>query len=1084
MQKIYTQILNRRGEWRDEFLYPISIFFTACLILLLSSFSTKAEFDNAVEFNSIESTELTDSNAEFASPMFMSCCSRNVSNTYHCIDNYDYVFWLQSSGNPNEPFVTNGGSISWIECDDGTAKFTATGLTAVNGGSETINVNFTFTGRTHNPPSDSPKGNTCGSEDSSDWVYYTGLSGSFTSNHHGTHTVKRSGPSFQVGDRANTRAASGFGGSGWFDVIETGKHYSNGDVNIQLSPLECTAPNPTCSGGDYSFTGMDRFIEPGTTQRCYNLSGAFAGATEIDITEIITFDCYDNRTGVNQPNEQLKVIFKNADGHVIGESGYTTDLDDNVAKASNVQSLGKIQLSAAGATQVCVVHYEDPANGSGSANSANSLNLTSLCLKITNSCNASNFDAGMYDGDYQAFCNGGDAVPITPTDASGCNGGTIEYRWFVKGPDTGGEWSLLNETGASYDPPYRNDSYWYSREARCAPCGDWVKTLNTFNDSNGNPAAYTDVHVSNNYDNPGSIGSDQEYCGTSADPSLITNVADPSGGYWSWDQLQNMKWQSMTLSGIWQDLIVDDGQGTKDISNTYDPSTIHETTKYRRCVRVQPCTSGEDHDGWVCTEPVTVTLNIPCHITKDAADHWVECDGNGNTAEFNDFIDSNGYANSSSEECSWSYEIINEEYTCGNSTDNGTRIVTVRFTLHSCDKDLTTTGTFTVGDTTAPHVTCKPNRTVACFSDIVAEDPDVTEDCTKASVSHIGPTLLSGTDGCDGAVYEIEYKVESGCKKNVAFCTQTFTIDSAEPTINCAADKTVDCIADISADINSVTTTAACGDNGSVTADGPNPAAGNSACGENDGDQYTITYTITDACNRTAHCTQTFTIDSAEPTINCAADKTVDCIADISVDLNSVSTSAACGDNGNVTADGPNPVSGNSACGESDGDQYTITYTITDACGRTAECTQTFTIDSAEPTISCAADETVTCFSDISVDLNSVSTSAACGDNGNVTADGPNPVSGNSACGESDGDQYTITYTITDACGRTAECTQTFTIDSAEPTISCPADEVVECYSDIAAQDGAVTFSTGCGLGGDIVSGAITPVGSNSACGE
>ena len=46
---------------------------------------------------------------------------------------------------------------------------------------------------------------------------------------------------------------------------------------------------------------------------------------------------------------------------------------------------------------------------------------------------------------------------------------------------------------------------------------------------------------------------------------------------------------------------------------------------------------------------------------------------------------------------------------------------------------------------------------------------------------------------------------------------------------------------------------------------------------------------------------------------------------------------------------------------------------------------------------------------------------------------------------------YNVVYTITDQCGRTASCTQVFTIDNADPTIACPAPATVTCYEDIQA---------------------------------
>jgi len=55
-------------------------------------------------------------------------------------------------------------------------------------------------------------------------------------------------------------------------------------------------------------------------------------------------------------------------------------------------------------------------------------------------------------------------------------------------------------------------------------------------------------------------------------------------------------------------------------------------------------------------------------------------------------------------------------------------------------------------------------------------------------------------------------------------------------------------------------------------------------------------------------------------------------------------------------------------------------------------------------------------------------------------------ISGNDLC---DGAVYTIVYTVTDACGVAADCTQTFTLDIAPPTIVCPADETVACFGNL-----------------------------------
>ena len=128
----------------------------------------------------------------------------------------------------------------------------------------------------------------------------------------------------------------------------------------------------------------------------------------------------------------------------------------------------------------------------------------------------------------------------------------------------------------------------------------------------------------------------------------------------------------------------------------------------------------------------------------------------------------------------------------------------------------------------------------------------------------------------------------------------------------------------------------------------------------------------------------------------------------------------------NCTTSLPALVSGTPNC---DGAVYEIVYTATDECGRTASCTQTFTIDNNGPTITCPAPVTLGRISDYVSGVATVTTS--CGLSSNVTIGSPVLVSGN----DCDGGVYEVTYTVTDACGRTAECQQQIFIQPSD--LSC-----------------------------------------------
>ncbi len=344
-------------------------------------------------------------------------------------------------------------------------------------------------------------------------------------------------------------------------------------------------------------------------------------------------------------------------------------------------------------------------------------------------------------------------------------------------------------------------------------------------------------------------------------------------------------------------------------------------------------------------------------------------------------------------------------------------------------------------------IICPADQTVECESDIVVGTPTIISSCgLNTTITHVGPTLVSGTANCSGSNYEIVYTVVDACGRT-ASCTQTFTIHNDGPTIVCPADQTVECVSHII--IGTPTVTSSCYLGTTVTTTGPHLVYGQNNC---PGAKYEIIYTVTDECGRIARCIQIFTIHNNGPTIVCPADQTVECASHIIVGTPTITSS--CGLHTTLTTTGPALVSGIANC---HGAVYSIIYNVEDACGRTASCTQTFTIHNNGPTIVCPADQTVECISDIIVGTPTVSSS--CGLHTTVTHAGPTLISGKENC---DGAKYEIIYTVTDGCGRIASCTQTFTLHNDGPTIVCPADQTVECFYHI--DPGVPTVLTSCGL--------------------
>ena len=178
-------------------------------------------------------------------------------------------------------------------------------------------------------------------------------------------------------------------------------------------------------------------------------------------------------------------------------------------------------------------------------------------------------------------------------------------------------------------------------------------------------------------------------------------------------------------------------------------------------------------------------------------------------------------------------------------------------------------------------------------------------------------------------------------------------------------------------------------------------------------------------------------MDNIDPTITAPAAVTVNCdagacsAAAANVTLGSATTADNCSV-ASTTNDAPNsfPVG-----------TTTVTWTVTDASGRTATATQDVTVvDNIDPTITAPANVTVNvdagqCDADAAnVTLGNATTADNCGIQ-STTNDAPNtyPVG-----------TTTVTWTVKDVNGRTATATQTVTVvDNIDPTLTAPADVTV-----------------------------------------
>ena len=422
-----------------------------------------------------------------------------------------------------------------------------------------------------------------------------------------------------------------------------------------------------------------------------------------------------------------------------------------------------------------------------------------------------------------------------------------------------------------------------------------------------------------------------------------------------------------------------------------------------------------------------------------------------------------------------SVTISPNSFTC---SDAGTT-PTVTVTATDASGNVTTeTATVNVVDATAPTIVAVSNiapvdldasgNASISLSDVMASVSDICDSNPNASIS---PSTFDCTNTGNNTVTI----TATDASNNTS--TQTVTVvvqDVTDPTLTAPANVTVNVDAGAcSADAANVTLgnpTAA--DNCSVTTS--NDAPNSYPVGTT-----TVTWTAVDPSGNDVTSTQTVTVvDNIDPTLTVPANVTVN------VDAGACSADAANVTLGNPTAaDNCSVTTSNDAPSSFPVGTTTVTWTAVDPSGNDVTATQTVTVvDNIDPTITAPADVTV------NVDAGQCSAAAA-----NVTLGTP-VTADNCAVSSTTNDApnsfpvgtTTVTWTVTDASGRTATASQDVTVvDNIDPTLSVPAanisantsdDGTGDCTVDIAVGD--ATFADNCSADLSwVLTGATTGTG-------
>jgi hypothetical protein len=460
---------------------------------------------------------------------------------------------------------------------------------------------------------------------------------------------------------------------------------------------------------------------------------------------------------------------------------------------------------------------------------------------------------------------------------------------------------------------------------------------------------------------------------------------------------------------------------------------------------------------------ITIRDSVPPNIETMAADEIVSCEMANTNQLLTDWLDDNGGAEAS-DNCTlvdWS-----NDYTML-SDDGCSQTATVIFTAaDECGNEATTTATFSIIDTLGPiigtpsaimNLTCFENaeESASTTAEYLALGGTITDNCSS-SFTVFSQQTTSGNFCPNGTPYTISrtYYAEDECGITSAVSTphiiqylesQTgpMITDSLPTCYKYCADLLNPMVTDIS-----YTTDCALGATVAIT--GPQ-IFGSENC---NGTRYRFTYIVTDDCGRTDSATRSFIIGNNAPTIetppfslmiNCGDGNNADYIT---THLGLTSASTSCGLDATISY--APTFFDDLVCGES----RVVTFTATDACGRTATATTTISLQDPEPPvftvipppfcneIPCSADVNGWYSHWLDYMVEGLEATDNCTLNPTIQVGHP---ALNTIC--TNGAALTVVHFVaSDDCGNSSTVTGTFTILSLPPIFTfVPQDATIDC---------------------------------------
>jgi hypothetical protein len=383
-------------------------------------------------------------------------------------------------------------------------------------------------------------------------------------------------------------------------------------------------------------------------------------------------------------------------------------------------------------------------------------------------------------------------------------------------------------------------------------------------------------------------------------------------------------------------------------------------------------------------------------------------------------------------------------------SQNGDVITRTWTATDDCGNSAQCQQVITIDDTVAPVITCPANLTIECDESTAPANTGsatATDNCDASpSISYTDEETLSKCVACPPCPQEKTITrtwTATDDYANSAQCVQTITVqDITAPVITCPANVTIECDESINPSNTGLAT----------AVDNCDPAPAMTYADTQNGDVITRTWTATDDCGNYAQCQQVITVeDTTDPVITCPANITVECDASTAPANTGTATATDNCDATPAITYADTETSG--ACAQEK--TITRTWTATDDDGNFAQCTQTITVvDNTPPVISCPANIGIEC--DESLDPSHTGTATA--------TDNCDPAPSITYSDQQHIGSITRTWTATDACGNSAQCQQTITVDdTTNPVITCPADITIECSASTApANTGSATATDNC----------------------